>query len=149
LSSTRFEPTPVSPAAARFEKLRPIGIIASVALGVGTLLPWIVATDQDLGVTVTRPGIDAGSSGLTVLVFAFATGIALFVATRVATWVSATCAAVALLLAATDLSPSQDRISYLGLPGTASIGLGLWISIAAAIVIGLISAYGAYALRDN
>lgn len=118
-------------------------------LGVGTMLPWIVATDENLGVTVSRPGIDAGSSGLTVLVFAFATGIALFVETRVSTWVATTCAVLALLLAAADLNPSQDLIAYLGLPSQATIGFGLWLSIVGAIVVGLISAYGAYALRDT
>ncbi|HEX8024699.1 MAG TPA: hypothetical protein VF484_00700 [Candidatus Limnocylindrales bacterium] len=149
MSSIKFEPTPVRPAAARFHTLRYIGIVASVALGVGTMLPWIVATDQNLGVTVSRPGIDAGSSGLTVLVFAFATGIALFVSTRVAVWVSTICAVVALLLSAADLAPSQDLISYLGLPGEASVGFGLWVSIVSAIVIAAVSAYGAYALRDT
>ena len=124
-------------------------MVASVALGVGTMLPWIVATDSDLGVTVSRPGIDAGSSGLTVLVFAFATGIALFVSTRVSAWVATICAVVALLLAAADLNPSHDLIAYLGLPSEATVGFGLWVSIVAAIIVGLISAYGAYALRDT
>ena len=149
MSSIRFEPTPVSPAAARFHTLRYVGIVASIALAIGTLLPWIVATDQNLGVTVSRPGIDAGSSGLTVLVFAIASGIALFVSTRVSVWVATICAVVALLLAATDLAPSQDLISYLGLPGQASVGFGLWVSIVGAVVVGAISAYGAYALRET
>jgi len=149
LSSIRFEPTPVRPAAARFHFLRYIGIVASVALGVGTLLPWLTGTDSDLGVTVSQPGIDAGSSGLTVLVFAFASGIALFVATRVSTWIAAICAVLALVLALTDVHPSQDLISYLGLPSEATVGIGLWVSIVSAIVVAAISAYGAYALSDT
>ena len=72
-----------------------------------------------------------------------------FVETRVSTWVATTCAVLALLLAAADLNPSQDLIAYLGLPSQATIGFGLWLSIVGAIVVGLISAYGAYALRDT
>jgi hypothetical protein len=132
-----------------FARVKLVGIVGAVMLGLGTLLPWLVATDQALGVTVTRPGIDAGSEGLTILVFAFVSGIALYVATRTAAFVAAGAALLAVLLAIRDLNPSPDLIAYLGLPGEASIGFGLYVSMVGAAIVFLVAAYGTRALRDT
>ncbi|HLX35797.1 MAG TPA: hypothetical protein VKR30_11230 [Candidatus Limnocylindrales bacterium] len=128
---------------------RYVGLVAALALIVGTFLPWIVATDQNLGVTVTRSGVDGGTSGLTVLAFAVVAGIALFVNTRTAAYVATGAAFLALCLAVIGIQPSSDLLTSMGLPSVGSPGIGIFLSIGGAAIVTVVGAWGIVAIQDE
>jgi hypothetical protein len=130
-----------------FASAKRIGIVAAVALGVGTLLPWFVSTDPDFG-TLTRSGIDGGSEGLTVLVMAFVGLIGLVIETRTGAIAAAVAAFVGLLLGIHDLFPSPDLIGYMGLPGDVSTGFGLYLSLAGGLVLLAAAAYRSWKMES-
>ena len=112
-------------------------------------MPWVVATDDSIPITVSPAGIVGGLSGLTCLVFAIIAILAFVVNTRFACWVAAVTGFVAALLGAGALNPSQTLLTYMGLPGTPEVGVGVWVTIAGGIAVTIIALYGQYALRDT
>lgn len=132
-----------------YERLRWVGIAAAAISGIGTLMPWVVATDENLGVTVSPAGIIGGLNGLTTLVFAIIAIFCFMINTRFAAWVAAGVGVVAGLLASTAINPSEELLAYMAIPAIAHIGPGVWVSIGGAIAVVVIALYGVYALRDT
>ena len=132
-----------------FVRVRVIGILGAIVAAAGTLMPWIVAYDQSLDLTIGRPGIDSGTSGLTVLVFSIVAGVAMAAGTRFSALIAAITGGVSVLLCIAYLHPSENLVTTLGLPGVAQSGFGLYISIAGSIVVTLVAAYGLWSLRDT
>src|SRR5262245_23460322 len=136
---TGWEPEQMSSAYRRYARLRWVGIGAAAVAGLGTLMPWVVATDESIPVTLSRSGIVGGLSGLTVLVFAILSILAFVVHTRFACWVATGTGIVAALLTATAINPSTTLLNYMGLPGEPHTGIGVWVSIAGAIGVVLVA----------
>ena len=67
----------------------------------------------------------------------------------VAKWICTEAGFVALALTGQNLRPSESLISYLGLPSLAQVGVGVYICVAAALVVIAVGAYGGWALRDE
>jgi hypothetical protein len=132
-----------------FDRVRWVGIAAAVITGLGTLMPWVVATDENAGVTVTPAGIIGGLNGLTCLVFAIIAIFCFIINTRFASWVAAGVGIVAGLLAATAIDPSAELLAYMAMPGIPHIGPGVWVSIGGAIGVTVVALYGVYALRET
>src|SRR3954449_2922719 len=107
---------------ASFERVRWIGIAGAVISGLGTLMPWVVATDDSIPITVSPAGIGGGLSGLTALVFAIIAIIAFVTYTRFACFVAAFVGVVGALLGASAINPSGTLLAYMGLPGTPYTG---------------------------
>lgn len=132
-----------------FKRVKVFGILGALLAGLGTVMPWIVAYDQSLDLTIGRPGIDSGTSGLTVLVFSIIAGVAIGLATRFSALIAAITGAISLLLCLAYLHPSENLVTTLGLPGIAQSGFGLYVSIVGSVVVTLIAAYGLWSLRDT
>jgi uncharacterized membrane protein YphA (DoxX/SURF4 family) len=132
-----------------FKRVKVFGILGAIAAGLGTVMPWIVAYDQSLELTIGRPGIDSGTSGLTVLVFSIVAGIAIGLATRLSALIAAITGFISFLLCVAYLHPSENLVTTLGLPGIAQTGFGLYVSMIGSIVVTLIAAYGLWSLRES
>jgi hypothetical protein len=132
-----------------YNRLRWVGMAAAAVTGLGTLMPWVIATDESIPVTISPAGIVGGLNGLTVLVFAILAILTFVVHTRFACLVAVGLGVIAALLASTALNPSSELLNYMGLPGTPEIGYGVWVSIAGAIGVAVVGAYGVYALRNT
>ncbi len=132
-----------------FERVRWIGVAGAVLAAAGTLMPWVVATDESIGISVSPAGIVGGLSGLTVLVFAIIAIIAFVVQTRFACFVAAAVGVVDVLFGIAAINPSQELLQYMGLPGIPHTGIGVWTTIAGALVVAMVAIYGTFALRDT
>jgi len=132
-----------------YDRLRWVGIAGAIVAALGTLMPWVEASDENLGLTVSAPGIIGGLNGLTTLVFAILAIICFVVNTRFSSWVAVGVGIVAAFLGATAINPSQELLSYMAVPGIPHTGFGVWVTIAGSIVVALVALYGAYALRDT
>jgi hypothetical protein len=132
----------------RGDAVRWLGIAAAVMLGLGTFMPWFVARDDSLDLTVAVPGIGPGAQGLTVLALAAICVIAFGASTVVACRIAALVAGLAVVLVAIGFNPSPALIEALGLPGTIQIGFGMWVSTIAAGVAAGVGVYGAFALHE-
>lgn len=131
------------------DRVRWVGIAAAIIAGIGTLMPWVVATDENVGVTVSPAGIIGGLNGLTALVFAILAIMCFVINTRFASWVAAAVGVVTALLAATAIDPSQELLAYMAMPGIPHTGIGVWVTIGGAIVVAVVALYEVYALRDT
>lgn len=131
------------------DRVRWVGIAAAIIAGIGTLMPWVVATDENVGVTVSPAGIIGGLNGLTALVFAILAIMCFVINTRFASWVAAAVGVVTALLAATAIDPSQELLAYMAMPGIPHTGIGVWVTIGGAIVVAVVALYEVHALRDT
>ena len=132
-----------------FKRFKIVGIVGAIVAAAGTLMPWIVAYDQSLDLTIGRPGIDSGTSGLTVLVFSIVGLVAIAAGTRFSALIAAITGLISALLCVAYVHPSEQLVTTLGLPGIAQTGFGLYVSLAGSIVVTLIAAYGLWSLRDT
>jgi hypothetical protein len=144
---TTGKPTRLTPAAL-------LSLIAALAVGFGSFLPWVQATAPSLGTTFTQSGI-SGGDGVVTLAFACAIATFGFVLARgtAERWIGPALVGLGALVSIlagigfADISSRfADAHKVVGDNLITDYGLGLWV-VAAGALVAIVA--GGFAIRDE
>lgn len=128
--------------------IRRVGVVAAVLAGIGTVLPWVTASDPLIG-TVSRSGLVGVSEGLTILVAAIVGLIGMLIRTYTGAVAAGIAGLVGLALAIYDYANVSTLVATLGLPGEGGPGVGMYVSMIGGATLAAIAFYGARVLRNT
>ena len=131
-----------------------LSLVAGLAIGFGSFLPWVQATAPSLGTTFTQSGI-SGGDGVVTLAFACAIATFGFVLARgmAERWIGPALVgvgAVVSVLAGVGFADISSRFvdahKVVGGNLITSYGLGLWV-VAGGALVAIVA--GGFAIRDE